>query len=633
MNRYWNIQRIATIGILFVGIIGSVIAVQQVLELRKKAVNLAGIARIYLDKPASPFVSGVSQKLTLWIDLNGRKIDGVQFVMVVESAHAPEISFTPEMSDMFDVVLHDQQVSGTTKTLRFAAVTKNPIAPYTSTLPTRLGLFSIGMAIPSSATVSFSPKESKILENGTTSDILLPPTNYVFTLEPTPSKKPVSTCGWCTSGCREYPLTECSSIVPPKDTACVVEGNVCKQISYVSPITIIEPNQPETIFRGTLKKITWKGGYPNITDPPRSVALMVQKIDGTQVGWISFGNPPEGSYVWDTKRLSSSINSDFTFPTAVGNYQIRAIDYNHPAGTGISYALSKILTITDVSIQSTPSATPTPTRIPIPTVTPTVTPAPPTGVYSGLYSTMRQRYASFQFAYSGKSSWYRVHVSTTKDMSWDVYLSFAQGSTGFLEQFNPQAWDKYTCGKTLYWRVESDNGVKSPIQAAIVTCPVETPTVTPTPSRMPTVTPVPTKVLTPTPTIKQVIFPSPTPTLSPKPTSTPTPLPTPIPKLVRNNVPIVQTLYIPFGRGGKPYFAVVSAYDNDPNDTLNFTFTGLPAGIQAERCMRTTNSDRTTISCEISGTAKRAGWHIISARVSDNRGGVKNRSFHLLLFR
>jgi uncharacterized membrane protein len=59
-----------------------------------------------------------------------------------------------------------------------------------------------------------------------------------------------------------------------------------------------------------------------------------------------------------------------------------------------------------------------------------------------------------------------VDLSTTADMSWDVYLDFATGAASPLTTTNPQRWDKYRCARMLYWRVwNQSRTVSSPIQA------------------------------------------------------------------------------------------------------------------------------------------------------------------------
>ena len=127
-------------------------------------------------------------------------------------------------------------------------------------------------------------------------------------------------------------------------------------------------------------------------------------------------------------------------------------------------------------------------------VTPTNTPVP-VGTFSNVGATFGTTTATFNFAYSTTSPNYIVDVSSVSNMSSDVYLSFIAGTASPLQVTNPQAkWDKYSCGRTLYWRVYNvDRSAQSPIQTTTVNCAVATPT--PTPTSVPT----PTKAPTPTP--------------------------------------------------------------------------------------------------------------------------------------
>jgi hypothetical protein len=88
------------------------------------------------------------------------------------------------------------------------------------------------------------------------------------------------------------------------------------------------------------------------------------------------------------------------------------------------------------------------------------------GSFSNLSASLGSGTAAFNFSYSGSSSGFHVDLSTLADMSWDVYLSFGTGSSSPIQVGSPQAlWDKYRCGKTLYWRVwNQDRTVSSPIQ-------------------------------------------------------------------------------------------------------------------------------------------------------------------------
>lgn len=77
---------------------------------------------------------------------------------------------------------------------------------------------------------------------------------------------------------------------------------------------------------------------------------------------------------------------------------------------------------------------------------------------------------SFNFSEEYRSNWYTIDASTTPDMSWDVYGDFASGANSpiILNNANTR-WDKYSCGRTLYWRIKPNNiGFTSPIQSTVV---------------------------------------------------------------------------------------------------------------------------------------------------------------------
>lgn len=84
-----------------------------------------------------------------------------------------------------------------------------------------------------------------------------------------------------------------------------------------------------------------------------------------------------------------------------------------------------------------------------------------TGVCSAIYSNLNMslglKSASFFFSYSGTPAKnFYVAMSTDPKMLTDVYLSFAQGPGSPVSQNNPTKWDKYSCGRTLYWRVTTE---------------------------------------------------------------------------------------------------------------------------------------------------------------------------------
>lgn len=78
--------------------------------------------------------------------------------------------------------------------------------------------------------------------------------------------------------------------------------------------------------------------------------------------------------------------------------------------------------------------------------------------------------ATFRFEFAGSTSGFHVDISTSPDMSNDVYLHFADGVTSPLVESDPTKWGKFTCNQEMYWRVTSNSGIQSPIQSVYLWC-------------------------------------------------------------------------------------------------------------------------------------------------------------------
>lgn len=78
--------------------------------------------------------------------------------------------------------------------------------------------------------------------------------------------------------------------------------------------------------------------------------------------------------------------------------------------------------------------------------------------------------ATFNFQYTEEGLRYKIDVSTTPDMSHDVYVNFTQSAINPAIETNPQKWDKYSCGRDLYWRITAYDGTQSPITKTTVSC-------------------------------------------------------------------------------------------------------------------------------------------------------------------
>jgi hypothetical protein len=96
------------------------------------------------------------------------------------------------------------------------------------------------------------------------------------------------------------------------------------------------------------------------------------------------------------------------------------------------------------------------------------------GGFSDLSAALEPGLAEFRFAYVGEPGpvTFEIDMSTVPGMDADVYGNFGSGSSSpIVVVGGATGWDKYECGRTLYWRVRvHGTSIVSPIQTAVV-CP------------------------------------------------------------------------------------------------------------------------------------------------------------------
>lgn len=110
-------------------------------------------------------------------------------------------------------------------------------------------------------------------------------------------------------------------------TGLPVYGSPISIVPSSSTMTVLSPNGGETLVKGKPVAISWAGGYSKILDQ-NGVALQLQRSDGNQFGWISFGNAPSGSFTWDPSKVMSARGFPYNVDVPDGKYRIYAIDYN-----------------------------------------------------------------------------------------------------------------------------------------------------------------------------------------------------------------------------------------------------------------------------------------------------------------
>lgn len=181
-----------------------------------------------------------------------------------------------------------------------------------------------------------------------------------------------------------------------------------------------------------------------------------------------------------------AISSSYAFAIYVGDVNgdgkvdiadltMEISNFNHPPAANTDQYTDGKINSFDTSIITQKILHPDPTYSP--------TPLPGNSPFSNLNATLIFPYpATFSFNYSGSPTNFIVDLSTFPDMSSDVYLSFSSGSQSPIIEINPTRWDKYSCNRTLYWRVKDMTGTWiSNISSASVNCSNPTPTTGPPP--------------------------------------------------------------------------------------------------------------------------------------------------------
>jgi hypothetical protein len=237
----------------------------------------------------------------------------------------------------------------------------------------------------------------------------------------------------------------------------------CGNIHYPPGSTI---GADEYIYNKTSPVTTDCNGYNNYPDGPFVPEQITCSAWGcTQAGYVSW---------WLSKVPSATGTSTSNdFKTIYNNWWKYYVNYDE-------------------------------TAVPLPS--PAGTPQPTTPVtFTNLSSQLIPGRATFNFTYTGPTSNFVVDMSLRPDMSWDTYLTFAQGNASPVIEENPEKWASYTCGTPFYWTVKSGYGT-SAIQPAVVNCNA-TPSATPAPTPTPSPVPTPTPVITPTPLADVTLYP------------------------------------------------------------------------------------------------------------------------------
>lgn len=183
-------------------------------NLRNKASSLFGDSTITLTSDPDPITVGNGGQINLGANLPNEKIDALQVVATISGTIPKDLFFEPATSSATEVVYNRLTFNSTSSaTIKLAYVSKDPTQPLNgSTFD--LGHFSFTPSDPGEMDISFDNDLSKIVQNKSSLDILLPlnTTKFKFVIStPTPSPTPTptespsptptATPNWCNGTC------------------------------------------------------------------------------------------------------------------------------------------------------------------------------------------------------------------------------------------------------------------------------------------------------------------------------------------------------------------------------------------------------------------------------------------------
>lgn len=192
-----NTTNLIIVGILLLGLITALFAVQKVQELRNKAAVPQGTASIELDP--GEMEEGILKDTPVSLKINTRvatPTDGFQVVANFIGTVPPDLKFNPTILTGLELAYVNLSDTSTGKQLQAVYVSQNPLEPVGSPA-TPLGTISFTSPGSGTLTISFDPLKSIVAENQSSQDVLTAPASYHYNFitplsspSPSPSVKP-----------------------------------------------------------------------------------------------------------------------------------------------------------------------------------------------------------------------------------------------------------------------------------------------------------------------------------------------------------------------------------------------------------------------------------------------------------
>jgi hypothetical protein len=176
--------------IFLIGLLAALLLVRTNQNYEKDAATPQGSANFTITPGSSNLTPNQNVDLSLTANAPNKKIDGIQITLNFSGKTPEDIRFIPEnIPGLTNVTAKLENGS-----LKLALITQNPAAPFNLT-SLKLGTIKFTSPANDAMKIAFDTTQSKIIENQTSSDILLTPNVYTYnfkstTITPTPTRTP-----------------------------------------------------------------------------------------------------------------------------------------------------------------------------------------------------------------------------------------------------------------------------------------------------------------------------------------------------------------------------------------------------------------------------------------------------------
>jgi hypothetical protein len=339
---------------LAIAIYVGVTYVQKNQEIRKKAAVVTRQVEMHFEPSGGTYPANQALNIKLTADMQFQPVDGIQFVAHITGYPAGYMDFVPAQIPGMRLILNKiPNPEGVD--IELAYISQEPNQPFRQFTTVDLGTLSLTASYSGTLNISVDPALSKVIQNGTSIDILEIPKNASFSfVQPTPTSYP-------TRYPTVYPTTLPTSYQTPYPTPYPTSYQTPYPTSYQTPYPTSYQTPYPTSYQTpyptpTPTPIVCKRQMPTISLSPQSwrtnagstasFEYSLQNMDSYECGASTFSMVIRNPWTNETKNQSFLLFPKDSFKnttsveipyTALSNTTEVPINFMHPNLTTIGY--------------------------------------------------------------------------------------------------------------------------------------------------------------------------------------------------------------------------------------------------------------------------------------------------------